>query len=326
MRNFICIFCLLAVAVFCTACGADQDTEQEPQGSGDSIKIVTTIFPEYDWVSNILGDNPAGAEVEMMLDSGVDMHSYQPTSEDMLTIADSDLFIYVGGESDEWVEDAIEAAGNESLVTVNLMEALGDQVREEEIVPGMEAEEEEGEEAPEYDEHIWLSPENAKTLCCVIEEAIASVDPENAESYEANLAAYTEQIDAIDQEYADAVDQASGKTILFGDRFPFRYLTDQYGLDYYAAFVGCSAETEASFETIRFLASKVDELKLPAVCTIEGSDQKIAETVIQNTKSKDQQILTMNSMQSVTSADVEAGASWISIMKDNLEVLKEALR
>lgn len=326
MRKFICIFCLLAVAVLCTACGADQDTEQEPQGSGDSIKIVTTIFPEYDWVSNILGDNPAGAEVEMMLDSGVDMHSFQPTSEDMLTIADSDLFIYVGGESDEWVEGAIEAAGNESLVTVNLMEALGDQVREEEIVPGMEAEEEEGEEAPEYDEHIWLSPENAKTLCGVIEEAIASVDPENAESYEANLAAYTEQIDAIDQEYADAVDQASGKTILFGDRFPFRYLTDQYGLDYYAAFVGCSAETEASFETIRFLASKVDELKLPAVCTIEGSDQKIAETVIQNTKSKDQQILTMNSMQSVTSADVEAGASWISIMKDNLEVLKEALR
>ncbi len=329
MRKIICIFCMIFIAAFFTACGSGEAPKEE----SSAPQIVTTIFPEYDWVNNILGDNPAGAEVTMLLDSGVDLHSFQPTSEDMMKIANCDMFIYVGGESDEWVEDALKEATNEDMIVINLLESLGDQAREEEIKEGMEAEDEhaEGEEAeeeegPEYDEHVWLSLKNAETLCGVIEEAIASMDPDNAATYEANLAAYTEQIKALDAEYSKAVKDAPMKTLLFGDRFPFRYLTDEYGLDYYAAFVGCSAETEASFETITFLSGKVDELGLNSVCTIEGSDQKIAETIVQNTKDKDQKILTMNSMQSVTAADVEEGASWLAIMESNLEVLKEALQ
>ena len=159
-----------------------------------------------------------------------------------------------------------------------------------------------------------------------ISDAVQKIDPDNAESYRKNAAAYAEKLNALDAEYQAAVSAASVRTILFGDRFPFRYLVDDYGLSYYAAFVGCSAETEASFETITFLAQKVDELSLPAVMTIEGTDHLIAETIVQNTQTKDQQILTMDSMQSVTAKDVENGTTYLSIMEKNLSVLKDALK
>ena len=305
------------------ACGLSMTSN----GGSDGIRIVTTIFPEYDWVMNILGDNPAGAEVTMLLDNGVDLHSYQPTAEDIMKISDCDLFIYVGGESDQWVEDALKEAVNKDMVVINLLEALGDGVKEEEIVEGMEGEEEgeEEEEEPEYDEHVWLSLKNAAILTNAIADAIETIDPQNADTYRGNAAAYTDRLNALDKEYQAAVDAAKVKTVLFGDRFPFRYMVDDYGLDYYAAFVGCSAETEASFATVTFLASKVDELGLKAVMTIEGSDKKIAETIISNTQTKDQQILTMDSLQSVTSEDVANGTTYLSVMESNLGVLKEAL-
>ena len=296
-----------------------------------NISIVTTIFPEYDWVKNILGDNPAGAQITMLLDSGVDLHSYQPSAEDILKISTCDLFIYVGGESDEWVEDALQEAVNSDMKVINLMEVLMDEIKEEEIVEGMEAEEEEEEgeegeeEEVEYDEHVWLSLKNTKKLCSAIEQALEEVDPVNAEGYRANADSYAAKLDSLDKEYEAAVSSASFNTVLFGDRFPFRYLVDDYGLSYYAAFVGCSAETEASFETIIFLAGKVDELGLPAILTIESSDGKIAETIKNNTQGKDQQIFAMDSMQSTTGADVEAGASYLGIMEANLEVLKKAI-
>ncbi len=297
----------------------------------DALQIVSTIFPEYDWVQNILGDDPAHAEVMLLLDNGVDLHSYQPTAEDILKISACDLFIYVGGESDAWVEDALQEAANKDMVVINLLEALGDQAKEEELVEGMEGEEEAGadedeEEGPEYDEHVWLSLRNAVTLVDTIAEALQSIDADNAETYKGNAASYIEKLQALDDEYQAAVADAATTTLLFGDRFPFRYLVDDYGLSYYAAFVGCSAETEASFETITFLARKVDELSLSTVMTIEGNDHKIAETIIQNTAAKDQQILTMDSLQSVTAGDVQNGVSYLSIMESNLEVLKQALQ
>ena len=328
MKKVYILLMISLMMVFFAACG---DAESQEQESADSIKIVTTIFPEYDWVNNILGENPAGAEVTMLLDSGVDMHSFQPTSEDMLTISDCDMFIYVGGESDEWVEDALENAANPDMVVINLLDALGDKAKEEEVVEGMEAEEEETEgaeeeEGPELDEHVWLSLSNAEFLSGVIEEGLAAVDPDNAAVYEENLKTYQGSLAELDKEYKKVTSKAAVKTLLFGDRFPFRYLTDEYGLDYYAAFVGCSAESEASFETIKFLSEKTDELGLSNVMTIEGSDQKIAKTIIENTKKKNQEILTMNSMQSVTSKDVEEGVSFLSIMQDNLSVLRQALQ
>ena len=182
------------------------------------------------------------------------------------------------------------------------------------------------EEETEYDEHVWLSLKNAEKIVKNISEEIQKIDSANAENYKKNAESYIEKLDALDKEYGNAVDNASVKTLLFGDRFPFRYMTDDYGMTYYAAFVGCSAETEASFETITFLAKKTDELSLGAVMTIEGNNHEIAETIVENTKDKNQKILTLDSMQSVTSQDVKDGVTYLSIMENNLDVLKEALK
>ena len=281
----------------------------------------------------------------MLLDNGVDMHSYQPTADDILKISDCDLFIYVGGESDEWVDNALQEATNQDMVAINLLEVLGDKVKEEEIVEGMQVEEDDehehegeehhhegeghhhhdDEEEIEYDEHVWLSIKNARLLCAAIAEELCAADEKNAAMYRKNLSAYDEKLAALDADYTAAVKSAVRKTLLFGDRFPFRYLTDDYGLHYYAAFVGCSAETEASFKTVAFLSAKADELSLPAVLQIETGDGKIAGTIIQNTKAKSAKILTLDSMQSTTAKQIAAGTTYLDIMEKNLAVLEEAL-
>ena len=330
-RIFAVFFCLLLAAGILGGCGkAEFSSISAPsasQSGNKPLKIVTTIFPEYDWVREILGDKADHAEVTMLLDNGVDLHSYQPTADDIIKISDCDLFIYVGGESDGWVEDALKEATNKEMQVINLLDVLGEQVKEEEVVEGMEAEEEESEDEdePEYDEHVWLSLKNAETLCNAITDALEEIDPANKDAYATNAASYLEKLAALDGEYQTVVDNAARKTVLFGDRFPFRYLVDDYGLSYYAAFAGCSAETEASFETISFLAGKVDELRLPCVLTIEGAQHKIAETIVQNTAEKNQSILTLDSMQSTTSTDVANGTTYLSVMESNLDVLKQAL-
>ena len=319
-RKIIMTLACMAVAAVCLcACGNEGNTENL---ASDRLKVVTTIFPEYDWVREILGDKAEETDITLLLDNGVDLHSYQPTAEDILKIGEADVFIYVGGESDEWVEDALKEASNPDRKVINLLEVLGDSVKEEEVVEGMEHEH--GEE-PEYDEHVWLSLRNAQILCDAIAESLGEADPGDAATYTANAADYKSKLAALDKSYREAVDAADIRTVLFGDRFPFRYMTDDYGLDYYAAFAGCSAETEASFETVIFLADKLDELGLPAVLTIEKSDGKIAETIRDNTASKDQKILVMDSLQSTTSEDIKNGATYTGAMEDNLEVLKEAL-
>ncbi len=325
----IIIAASLAAGMF-TACSSS--AEESAVQSGDKLNIVTTIFPEYDWVMNILGDESENAEVTMLLDSGVDLHSFQPTADDIVKVASCDVFIYVGGESDEWVEDALAESVNPDMVVINLLDVLGDSVVEEELVEGMEGEEEEEaeegeeEEGPEYDEHVWLSLRNAAYLTQYIADQLALVDPDNADVYEANAEAYIAELNDLDAEYAAIVADAGTDTLLFGDRFPFRYMTEDYDLNYYAAFIGCSAETEASFETIMFLAGKVDELSLNTVLTIEGPDHSIAETIVENTADGDQQILSLDSMQSVTAEDVSNGASYLDIMRNNLEVLRSALQ
>ena len=321
-KVFVLLLAALLAVVCFSACGGAKTADN------GRLSIVTTIFPEYDWLMNVLGENPADAEVTMLLDTGVDLHSFQPTAADILKISTCDLFIYVGGESDGWVEAALEAASNKDMVVINLLSVLGDAVKEEELVEGMQGEEEEDEEeeGPEYDEHVWLSLKNAAVLTKSISEALKKVDPKNAAAYETNAAVYIAKLNALDAEYAKAVADASVKTLLFGDRFPFRYLTDDYGLSYYAAFVGCSAETEASFETINFLAGKADELSLHAVMTIEGTDHRIAETIVQNTRTKDLAILTLDSMQATTARDVADGTTYLSVMEKNLSVLKDALK
>ena len=323
------LLALVLASVLCLASAAAPAAAEE----GKKLNIVTTIFPVYDWILQAAG-GADHAEITLLLDSGVDLHSYQPTASDMLKIASCDVFVYVGGESDKWVEDALKGSVNPGRVVISLLDALGEDVRTEELVEGMEhhgheedgnADEDHDHEEEEADEHVWLSLRNAQKLTSAIAARLAEADPDHAEAYTANAAAYCERLAALDAQYAEVAGTSAHKTLLFGDRFPFRYLADDYGLAYYAAFSGCSAETEASFQTIVFLAQKMDELGLPAVLTIEGTSRKIAETVIRTTAGKNQKILTLDSMQSVTAADMQAGASYLSIMEKNLEVLREAL-
>lgn len=324
---------LLVAAGMLAGCGASE----KPTAQGDKLKIVTTIFPEYDWTREILGDQSERAEVTMLLDNGVDLHSYQPTADDLIKIAECDLFIYVGGESDGWVESALASTSNPDRAVINLIDTLGDSVKLEEVVEGMQETEHDHEEDEDHahdadeqeaetDEHVWLSLRNAQAVCQKIAEKLGEIDPEHEQAYTQNALAYIDKLSALDAKYQAAVDAANNKTLVFGDRFPFRYLTEDYGLNYYAAFVGCSAETEASFETIRFLAEKTDALGLSHVLTIENPNHKIAETVVANTSGKNQQVLSMDSMQSVTSKDVAAGATYLSIMEHNLDVLTQALQ
>ena len=538
------ILLALTTSVFAKAKKADKNNGK--------LKVVTTIFPEYDWACEILGDKASNVELTLLLGNGVDLHSYQPSIQDIAKISTADIFIYVGGESDGWVKDALKNAKNKNMKVINLMETLGDKVKAEEVKEGMQAEEEEehehhhhheeaeeghhhhhddaeeaahhhhslefkgsdikdrslsefqgewtsayvyykegaldsaieftanqepktklsllrdcydkglktsidnmnikgsdvsftingktnsakyvyagyrivsyaagnrgvryffevkgktngcpkyigfndhmiaptkpehfhfyssdvsidamcgqsdnwptyfpknyskdevskafagynplahlsapeheehhhhhhhdDEEEVEYDEHVWLSLRNTKVLCAEIASALCEKDAANAAAYKANLKAYTARLDSLDAKYDAVVKAGNKKTILFGDRFPFRYLVDDYNLDYYAAFVGCSAETEASFETVIFLAKKVDELGLNAVLKIESGDGKIARTIIQNTKKKSAKVLTLDSIQSTTAKQATAGTTYLKIMEANLAVLEEALR
>lgn len=504
MKKYISILLAAVMAVGCLAgCGQKNSNEQADNTDDGKLKVVTTIFPEYDWVKEIAGDEISNIDLTMLLDNGVDLHSYQPTSEDILKISDCDLFVYVGGESDSWVDDALKNAINKDMQVINLLDVLKDSIKTEESMPGMQAEEghnhgyahfedsdvqdrtlsdwdgdwqsvypylqdgvldevmekkaESGEktaeeykeyyengyktdvsqitidaenntmcfvkngvaskatyeykgyqiydyesgsrgvryffeatsgdadapkyvqfsdhgiapgkaehfhiyagndgfdalseemenwptyypadmsgkeiaedmlehEEKEYDEHVWLSLKNAQTLCKAIAEALETADPEHKDVYAANVDSYLEKLSSLDGQYQDAVANASQKTLLFGERFPFRYMVDDYGLKYYAAFAGCSAESEASFETISFLAKKVDELGLKNIMTIENSDQKIAKTIRDNTKDKNQEILSLDSMQSTTSEDVKNGTTYLSVMESNLDVLKKAMQ
>ena len=326
MKKILLFFSLIIFSV--TVLSGCDDTKQEEDNN--KINIVTTIFPEYDWVREITKGNE-NIELSMLLDKGVDLHSFQPTADDIVKVSSCDMFIYVGGESDKWVQDALAEAVNKEMVVINLLEILGENAKEEEIVEGMEngeENEEENENAKvdvEYDEHVWLSLKNAEKLCSAISDGLIQMDPANEELYISNVSSFVNSISELDKKYEETVNQAAVKTVLFGDRFPFRYMVDDYGISYYAAFSGCSAESEASFETIKFLAEKTDELGLGAILQIENADGKIAQTIIDTTAEKNQKVLTLNSMQAVTLDDVNAGVTYFSIMESNLEVLKQAL-
>ncbi len=494
---------LLALALLLTSCaGLPQGLGSNGQNENDGkINIIATTFPQYDWLRRIIGENNAGVNLILLTKGGADIHSFQPTVDDIATISTSDMFVYIGGVSDSWVEKALENAANREIVAINMMEVLGDAVKEEEIIEGMEHDHSHGhgeihpddikdrplsdwqgewqsietaleggfldeyiasqggsgngitlakekyaqlwksdyghisidgvsfsfggasssysyvgsiivegdngasvwygfeaqdagvpkyialsdhetesshdhdhghashfhlrygdesfealtslenwsptffksevsgqeiaeaikshsqrhDHENELDEHVWLSLKNARILLDHIANALALLDSANAKTYLKNAADYAAELDALDEEYQLAASRAQVKTLLFGDRFPFRYLMDDYGIDYFAAFPGCSAETEASFETIAFLAGKTDELNLSCVLAIDGSDQSIAKTIVQSSSSKDRSVLVMDSMQSVSDAAIASGTTYLSIMQGNLETLKQAL-
>ncbi len=304
-----------------------------PSNDTNKTSIVCTIYPEYDWVTNIIGEKQENFDITLLCDNGTDMHSYQPSFADIAKITNADMFIYVGGESDAWVERALANTVNTNMQVINLLSILGDKAKEEEIQEGMQAEEEEvsdseaeGETEIEYDEHVWLSLKNATTFVSAIADGIALLDETNKESYRANAQNYIQKLNTLDNKYATTISTSSKNTLIFGDRFPFRYLVDDYHLNYYAAFSGCSAETEASFETITFLANKINDLNVKVILELEttikqGSKKTIAETIKENTRRKDQIILTIDSIQNATTAS----PSYLDIMTSNLNIIKQAL-
>lgn len=328
-KLFSIIFSVVLCFGILTGCSNTSSTNTK-----NKINIVCTIYPQYDWVMNLIGENTSDYNVSLLVNNGVDLHNFQPSAKDIVTISTCDFFLYVGGESDSWVQEVITDAGNDDMISMNMMDVLGDMAQVEEVIEGMENHDHEEkheddhpskEETSEYDEHIWLSLKNAQVICKEISSKLCKLTPKNSDTIENACTDYLAKLASLDSQYTNVVNSAKRNVLLFGDRFPFRYLVEDYEIDYYAAFPGCSAETEASFNTIVFLAEKMDSLSLPVVCVTESSDRSVAKTIIENTKSKDANILAFDSMQSVTENDIKNGISYFSIMESNLSVLETAL-
>ena len=316
LKKYLCtLFAALTALTLLLVSGCDFSSDGK-------LHIVCTIFPQYDWVRE-LTKGAQNVEVTLLEDSGADLHNFQPSAADKVSILNADFFVYTGGESDDWARTLLENA-EKDVRSLDLIEALGERALTEE-----EGIEESGghdhEHEDEVDEHIWLSVQNAKALVSAIQEELCAVDEGNAALYQSNAASYLAELSALDEAFEETVSSAKRSVLVFADRYPFRYLAHDYGLTCYAAFSGCSAESEASFATILALVKHVEEHALPYVMVLENSTQGIAKQVIDNTKSKDQGILVLNSLQSVTREDIESGATYLGLMKEDLAVLKTAL-
>lgn len=309
MKKFISVI-LIGIFSLLTLCSCG-NTASKTEG----LSIVCTTFPQYDYLKNIIGSEE---NLTLLIDNGGDLHSYEPTAQDIIRIGSADLFVYVGGNSDKWVESTLKSANNPDLKTLALTEIV--ETYKEEYVAGMEHEHHNDHAAT--DEHVWLSLRNAAKITQALCDAVCEIDKENKQIYQKNAADYIAQLNALDIEYTAVISSAKRNTLVFADRFPFRYLIEDYSLEYYAAFAGCSSESEASFQTMAFLINKTKELGIPLVMTIDGSDGSIAKTVCEETGAKSAEL---DSCQSVSSADIKNGTSYINIMKNNLEVLREAL-
>ncbi len=323
--NVLFVLFALCVNGLCGCTASDKILKSE------SPVILCTTFAAYDWVRNILGDTDTFT-CELLVDSGVDLHSYQPSANDIVRIAGCRMLIYVGGESDTWVQDALRESGNDDIVAISLMEMVGDLALEEVELEGVEAHhhehDEEGhdeaEEHEEYDEHVWLSLRNAMVVCEMLTEELSKLDSPHAQMYEENSQAYCEKLAELDEKYADMIGNAAYDTILIGDRFPFLYLAEDYDLHYYAAYSGCSADAEASVDTVVFLAETLKSKKLPVVFVADYGMTELAETIIECADGN-QTILNLYSMQSVTKEDIGKGCTYLDYMEQNLQALRYAL-
>lgn len=319
-RKILAITIAALLVVFnLTSCG--QDSAKKTEDGGKKVKVVTTIFPQYDFARNVLKDK---GEVKMLLKPGAESHSFEPTPKDIKDIENADVFIYTGGENDVWVKKILKSLGKKAPRTIELLDCT-DTV-EEETVEGMEHEhhhDEHHEGEHEIDEHVWTSPVNAVKIVEKITDTVSEVDKADKAYFEKNSQAYIKKLKDLDKSFEKVVKEGKRRTILFGDRFPFRYFADRYNLKYYAAFSGCSTETEANASTVKFLIKKVKDEKIPVVFTIEMSDKKIAGSVADATGAKN---LTLHSCHNLTKNELEKGEDYISMMKKNIDSLKEALK
>ncbi len=310
--EFMILIFLIGVLTL-SGCSADR---RAAELDASEPTVAAMNFPAYDFARRITGGR---ANVVLLLSPGADSHSYEPTPADILTIENSDLFIYTGGKSDEWLGRTLSSLENDSLSVVKMMEVCD--ILEEETVEGMEAERRDSDEI-EYDEHVWTSPKNAIKISAAIAEKMSEADPSNADFYFENLRGYTDELNRLDEDFHRVCENGARKCIVFGDRFPFRYLADEMGLDYRAAFTGCSDETEPSVQTLVYLIDKVRAEDIPVVFTIEFSNRKTAETISEETGAR---VLEMHSCHNVSREDFDGGATYISLMRNNLENLKQAL-
>ncbi len=320
----------------------------------DENVILCTTFAAYDWVREILGDTDTFT-CRMLVDNGVDLHSYQPSAQDIMKIANCRMLVYVGGESDTWVSDALVESGNENIVAISLLDLVGDRALNEVELEGVEGHhhhdhddedhdhdehgheaeitdyDEHGHEAEttdhddHYDEHVWLSLKNAIVCIETLADAITKLDSGNSQKYAANAKAYTGELEALDADYQTMRDTATQTTILIGDRFPFLYLAEDYDIHYFAAYSGCSADVEASVHTVTYLAEKLQEYQLPAIYVVDNGTDSLARTIAESADMTPE-ILHLSSMQSVTKEDIQKGCTYLSYMEENLQMLKEGLR
>lgn len=328
--KWLIAFCVLCMVMAMTGCNTTGNADEK-------ITIVCTNFPLYDWTRNLLGSSET--EVILLLDNGTDMHSFQPSAEEMIQIADCDMLVHVGGESDAWLMEALESTPNENRVIVNLMEVLEEDVRAEQYAEGMQtshvhADGSECEEEHEHgegtidgaDEHVWLSLRLAVKACEAIEEVLCTLLPEEAMVIQANAKTYCNELEALDQKYADMVANSSPDSkIIVADRFPFLYMMEDYALEYCAAFPGCSTEAEADFETVVYLAEEVEEHQATLLLITESGTDALANTIFENIE-KTGDTAVLHSIQVVYQSDIDAGASYLDYMEENLEVLKQVLQ
>ena len=342
MKKIIFSFLLLVIICLCVACknnadvnitevpietAATEDNRSFSEKNSESmnmskLNIVCANFPEYDWVCNLINGSE-NVDVWLLVDDGTDIHSFQPSVDDMVKVSNCDMFIYAGGEGTNWMVDLLSNAENENMTVIDMLDFPYCYV----ICTEHDHSEEDAEEEEHhvYDEHVWLSLNNAKNVCKYIYECLTYMDTEHVDLYKANYESYVAKLTQLDDAYKMAVDDSTNKNVVFADRFPFVYMMDDYGLGYSAAFPGCSTETDASFQTIITLAERVDELNLKNVVILENSTTNVAQSVIDNTNGKKAEVVEMNSMQSVSAADIDSDISYLKIMEDNLVALSKAL-
>ncbi|MEA5135934.1 MAG: metal ABC transporter substrate-binding protein [Candidatus Fimivivens sp.] len=324
MKKQIAIIMAAIVAVIpLSGCRNSAVSSTAPAQNDNRLSIVTTIFPQYDFAREIVGAN---ANVTMLLPPGAESHTYEPAPQDIIAIQNCDLFVYVGGEGDVWIDDILDSMGDKAPDTLKLMDCVT--TVEEETVEGMESDHAHEDadnhvnEEIEYDEHVWTSPKNAIKIVRSMTDVISKLDSPNAETYRKNADAYVDKLTALDNDFDKVVKTAKRSTIIVGDRFPFRYLADEFGLNYYAAFTGCSSETEASAATVAFLTDKIKAESIPAVLYIEFSNHKIADSIAEASGAK---TLLLHSCHNVSQEEMKSGVSYLSLMKNNLETIQQAL-
>lgn len=313
MKKISKLLLIFVVSIFGIVSLIGCNKKQETQ---DKLTIVSTNFPGYDFARAITMDN-TNVKVKLLLKPGAETHTFEPTPEDIKTIKNSDIFIYVGGDSDEWVDDILNDIDTDKTKIIKLIDLVD--AKEEVTTEGMESDEE---EESELDEHVWTSPKNAIEIINKLKKEIINIDNDEKSNLESNANHYVNKLNDLDTEFKSIVKTAKRKEIIVGDRFPFRYFADEYGLSYYASFPGCSEQTEASAKTISFLANKVKEDKIPVVLKTELSSGNIANTIAKETNTK---VLEFNSAHNISQSDFDADITYVDIMTKNAEVLKEAL-